>query len=119
MKRDRGKVRVTVSLSASVARQLEDQRRGLDLNRSEAVEKAVDEWVRRGIQADQERVTGLSQRLEEHHLELERVMERRVMLSTQEVLEMLKYQFSALADFSDDELERRAEAALRRREWRR
>ena len=112
MRRTQGKVRVTVSLPAAVARQLDDQRRGLDLNRSEAVEEAVTGWVHRRIEADQDRATGLSGRLEEQRIALE----RQVRLSAQEVLEALKYQFSALAVFSDEELERRAEAALRRRE---
>lgn len=112
MRRTQGKVRVTVSLPAAVARQLDDQRRGLDLNRSEAVEEAVAGWVQRRIEADQHRATGLPGRLEEQRLALE----RQVRLSVQEVLEALKYQFSALAGFSDEELERRAEAALRRRE---
>ncbi len=114
MGRTKPRVRVTVSLPAAVARQLEDQRRGTGMNRSEAVEEAITAWVRRRIETDQDLATGLSERLEAQELALR----RQVRLSAQEVLEALKHQFSALANFSDEELERRAGAALERREWR-
>lgn len=110
----RAKVRVTVSLDPEVARQLDEQRRGRELNRSEAVEEAVTGWVRQRIEVDQERVTGLSRRLDQQRRELE----GQVRLSAQEILEALKSQFSALANFEDRELERRARAALRRRDQR-
>ena len=115
MERTRQKVRVTVSLPAAVARQLDEQRSGLGLNRSEAVEKAVAEWLRRRIEADQGRIIGLSERMDEQS----RTLERATRMAAEIVLEALRYQFPHLQEFGSDELSRRAAARLRREELRR
>lgn len=115
MQRRSRKIRVTVSIPEEIRRELDRQAEAAGMNRSEAVEEAVTEWVVRRVEEDQERIGGLSRRLEEHRRELE----ERIELTGQEIAEMLRYQFRALAELSGDELERRAREALRRRRWRR
>jgi urease gamma subunit len=110
--RTQEKVRVTVSLPAAVARQLDEQRRGLDLNRSEAVEEAVAEWVRRRIETDQDRITGFGDRMDQQT----HVLERATRMAAEIVLEALRHQFPHLQEFGSDELSRRAAARLRREE---
>lgn len=117
MLRSRPKVRVTVSLDASVARQLDEQRRGMDLNRSEAVEEAIAEWVRRGVEQDRERVDGLGAKVEAQADRVDRVARQvsEARIASGMVLEALRHQFRALEEVGDDELRRRAVAALSRR----
>ena len=108
MQSNHQRVRITVSIPAEVARQLDEQRAHTEMNRSEAVAEAVTEWVERGIEADRERITGQTQAINQ----LRRELVAQTMLSVQEIAEMLKYQFSGLAGFEDQELERRAREAL-------
>lgn len=117
MLKSRPKVRVTVSLDASVARQLDEQRKGRDLNRSEAVEEAIAEWVRRGVEQDRERVDGLGARVEAQADRVDRVARQagEARIASGMVLEALRHQFRALEEVGDDELRRRAMAALSRR----
>lgn len=108
------KNRVTVSLPAQMLRELDRHAEAVNLNRSEAVELAVEGWVQTRIEGDQERISHLSRRLAQ--------VESTVELAGQEIAEMLRMQFSGLAGVEDSDLQRRAKAALRRRnggpQWR-
>lgn len=114
MRMNQGRVRITVSVTPEVARQLDEQRSHRGLNRSEAVSEAVTDWVKRWIEGDEERITGRSRELERQR----KALDDRIRLSSQEIIEALRHQFSSIADFEDSELERRALAALARRRQR-
>jgi hypothetical protein len=115
MQRTNPKTRITISLDATTARVLDDQRRGRGMNRSEAVEEAILEWVRSRVEGDLGRITGLVEKLDDQT----RLLERATRLSTKTILEALRYQFPALNGLSDEELVRRTEERLRREGWKR
>ena len=83
------------------------------MNRSEAAEEAILEWIRRRIEGDRGHITGLNERLDDRT----RLLERTTRLAAETILEALRFQFPALKDLSGEELRRRAEEGLRREGW--
>ncbi len=94
------KVRITTTVDAHVLRLLDAQLEGRGVSRSEAVAESIEEWVRRKVAEDCERVDGLREKVEEASLE------------ARMVLEALRYQFAPINELSDTELKRRARASL-------
>ena len=74
MTREPNRVRMSVSLAPEIARQLDEQQAHKNLNRSEAVEQALKEWIERGIEEDQERLTGFNYWMYQRQKELEEQM---------------------------------------------
>lgn len=94
------KARITTTVDAHVLRLLDAQLEGRGVSRSEAVAEAMEEWVRRKVAEDRERVDGLGEKVEEATLE------------ARMVLEALRYQFPPINELTDLELKRRARASL-------
>jgi hypothetical protein len=113
MPRVKPKARITVTLDPALARTLDEQLRWRGMTRSEAVEQAVSEWVRRRVEEDRELVDGFRARVEAQGERAARgAHEARI--AAQMVLEALHYQFPSLSNVGDAEFRRRAVAALSR-----
>lgn len=97
MPRNGSKTRFTVAVNPSVADLLDRVVAGMRTTRSAAVEEAVSEWLRRRVEQDLRRLDGTGEGAR---------------LAAMMVLEALRYQFPAMREISDDELRRRATAAL-------
>jgi hypothetical protein len=95
-----------------LARTLDDQIRRRGVTRSEAVEQAFSEWVRRQVE-ERGLVDGLGAKVEVQDERAARgAHEARI--AAQMVLEALRYQFPSLSDVGDAEHRRLAVATLSR-----
>ena len=97
MPRHGSKTKFSVVMDPVVAELLDRAMAGMGITRSAAVEEAVSEWLRRRMGQDRRRLDGA-------------LDEARIAATM--VLEALRYQFPAMENISDDELRRRAMAAL-------
>jgi predicted transcriptional regulator len=91
------KTRFTVAVDAGVADLLDRMVAGTKTTRSAAVEEAISEWLRRLMEQDRRRLDGVGD-------------EARI--AAMMVLTALRFQFPAMQGIPDDELRRRATAAL-------
>ncbi len=114
MSNNHRRVRISVSIPEEVARQLDNQRGYIGMNRSEAVAEAVTEWVARGIESDEEKISGQRSAIEAARREILAQTKQ----SAQELIQLMRHQFSSVAEFDDAEIERLGAVAIAKREQR-